>query len=120
YSDLGIAPALCQAAFWNELFMTMMQYDGSPAIYDLRRWRREQQFEQEQERSPTLDLTWPPIRPGGGRSHIVQVLGFFIGEPPVEPPALLPREPALSAPPAPASARPQPAWATPRLATGPP
>jgi hypothetical protein len=94
YADLGVAPALSQAPFWNDLFITMARYNGSPGYYDLYRWRREQHFEQEQDRRPTMDLTWPPLDVGGGRSDILQVMGFLIGEPPVEPPALLPPDPA--------------------------
>jgi hypothetical protein len=127
YADLGIAPALSLAPFWNELFLTMMHYDGSPATYDVRRWRREQYFEQEQERSPTMDLMWPPVDVGGGRRDILQVMGFFIGEPPVEPPALLPPERAPWARHAPAAVHASlrakgipPAPAKARGATGPP
>ena len=101
-ADLGIAPALCLAPFWNGLFMAMLRYDGSPGTYDVHRWRREQQFEQEQDRRPTMDLSWPPLQTGGGRGHIIQALGFFIGQDPVEPPiiataAKAPQAPALSA-----------------------
>jgi hypothetical protein len=121
YADLGIAPALSQAPFWNQLFVTMLRYNGSPGYYDLYRWRREQHFEQEQDSRPTMDLSWPPADVGGGRRDILQVMGFLIGEPPVEPPELLPPEPvpwARGAPPAAPRAQRKPT-ARP-AATGPP
>ncbi|HUB43890.1 MAG TPA: hypothetical protein VMB73_02795, partial [Acetobacteraceae bacterium] len=93
YADLGIAPALSQAPYWNDLFLAMLRYGGSPGLYDLNRWRREQHFEQQQDSNPTMDLTWPPLDVGGGRSDIIRVMGFFIGEPPVEPVLILPPEP---------------------------
>ena len=125
-TDLGIGPRLCHSKFWNDLFFVTLRYNGSPGIYDVRRWRREQQFEQEQDRFPTMDLSWPPLDVGGGRRDILQVMGFLIGEPPVEPPDLLPREdpPWIRRPsPAPAARHAQhtpPAPAAPRGATGPP
>ncbi|HUB48937.1 MAG TPA: hypothetical protein VMB73_28510, partial [Acetobacteraceae bacterium] len=111
------------------LFLAMLRYGGSPGTYDLYRWRREQHFEEEQDRNPTMDLSWPPPDVRGGRSDILQVMGFLIGEPPVEPPALLPREdppwirrkPAAAAPPAASPAKaPPPAPRKPPGSTGPP
>ena len=106
-ADLGIGPRLCQSQFWTDLFITMARYDGSPGTYDVHRWRREQHFEEEQDRHPTMDLTWPPVDFTSGRTDIIRVMGFFIGEPPVEPALILPPEPpswvrrpsAASAPP---------------------
>ena len=84
-ADLGIAPGLCLASFWNDLFSTVLHYDGSPAVYEIRRWRREQAFAEEQDCKPTLDQSWPPLDAGGGRAYVVKAVGFFIGEAPVEP-----------------------------------
>jgi len=125
YADLGIAPALSQAPYWNDLFLAMLRYGGSPGTYDLYRWRREQHFEEEQDRNPTMDLSWPPPDVRGGRSDILQVMGFLIGEPPVEPPALLPREdpPWIRRKPTPAASpakAPPPAPRKPPGSTGPP
>jgi len=123
YTDLGIAPVLCLAPFWNDLFVSMMHYGGSPAIYDIRRWRREQEFEQEQERLPTLDRSWPKPEIGPGRGDILQALGFFIGQPPVEPAIIQPQQDPPPAPPAPSVPRPQAAWVkppVPRTKTSPP
>jgi hypothetical protein len=120
YADLGIAPALSLATFWNDLFLVMLHYNGSPGEYDVRRWRREQHFQDQQERCPTLDLTWPEADVRGGRTDMLRVLGFLIGEPPVEPPLILPPEPPPWARPwstAPAAADEQ---AAPPKATGPP
>ena len=89
-ADLGIAPVLCLASFWNELFFAILHYDGSAALYEVRRWRREEQFAREQDRRPTLDLAWPPLERGGGRGDILRVTGFFIGEEPAEPAIIRP------------------------------
>jgi len=121
YADLGIAPVLCLSAFWDQLFFAMLNFDGSPATYDLRRWRREQAFDREQDRRPTLDQSWPPVEPGPARGHIPKGLGFFIGEAPAEPPPPPPTPPA-----APRAPAPQSPWVTALLrrpapaATGPP
>ena len=118
YADLGIAPALCRASFWNDLFLAMLHHGGTPGLYDVHRWRREQHFAQEQDSFPTMDLSWPPVDAGGGRRDTLQVLGFFIGDPPVEPPLILPPEPPPWAQPAPAQPEQRMRAAPP--ATGPP
>jgi len=92
YADLGIAPRLCLAPFWNELFFAILHYDGSPALYDIARWRREQRFDDEQDMKPTLDLLWPPLDVSGNRGDIVQVLGFFLGEEPAAPAIIGPQQ----------------------------
>ena len=114
--DLGIAPSLSHAPFWNDLFNAIMYHGGNPAIWDLRRWRREMEFVKAQDRSPTMDLSWPKLEAGPGRGHVIQVLGFFTGQDPVEPPLILPPQEAQNAevaPPAPPAPRPQAPWVTP-------
>ena len=57
--------------------------------------RREQAFIQEQDRKLGSTLDWLHLK----RDEIRQVLGFFIGEPPVDPFSALPRHghrPALT------------------------
>jgi hypothetical protein len=122
FADLGIGPRLCQTKFWDDLFFAMLHYDGNPAIYDLRRWRREQHFEEEQDRRPTMDLSWPPLDVGPARRDILQMLGFLIGEPPVEPPGLLPPDNLSPAQTAPAARPSSPKQTAPPVppATGPP
>ena len=93
FADLGIAPALSQAKFWNDLFFAILHNGGKPGLYDLHRWRREQHFEKAQDRLPTMDQTWPPPDGGGVRTAAIKVLGFFIGEPPVESLIIMAPEP---------------------------
>ncbi|HTW71148.1 MAG TPA: hypothetical protein VME47_14755, partial [Acetobacteraceae bacterium] len=92
-------------------------YEGNPAIQLVRRWRREQHFQEEQDRLPTMDQSWPPVDVGGGRRDIIRVMGFFIGEPPVEPPLILAPEPPPWIHPA---ANPRSAPGKPPQSTGPP
>jgi len=101
-ADLGIAPSLCLASFWNDLFSIILNYNGSPAAYDIRRWQREQYFLEEQDRRPTMDLSWPPLDIGGARRDTIQACGFFIGEQPTDPPISLQPRPQPSARPGPA------------------
>jgi hypothetical protein len=77
--DLGIAPSLCAGWFWNRLFQAMMDYRGSiPGVMrELR--RREAQFEREDWKHKHLSPAEQT------RDGVRQVLGFFIGEPPVDP-----------------------------------
>ena len=93
FADFGIAPALSQAKFWTDLFMAMLNNGGTPGYYDLHRWRREHHFEDAQDRCPTMDQTWPPLDVSGGRTDTIKALGFFIGEPPVEPLIIMAPEP---------------------------
>ena len=78
--DLGVSPALCEGAFWNRLFDAIRWYGGSLAQVVLEMKRRERVFEkQELDRNPALG--WPEQTREGMR----RVLGFFIGEKPVNP-----------------------------------
>ena len=120
FGDLGIAPALSQGKFWTDLFMAILHNGGTPGYYDLQRWRREQQFEDAQDRFPTMDQTWPPLDVTSARTDTIKVLGFFIGEPPMEPLIIMDPEPALwPSHPSPAP-NPQSDQTGPPEATGPP
>jgi hypothetical protein len=81
--DLGISPALCDGVFWNRLFDAVRLYRGSLSGLVLEVTRREQRFEKEEWRHPGLEL------PEETRTGIRRVLGFFIGEPPIDPFAIL-------------------------------
>ena len=80
--DLGVVPILCSSAFWNELF-DIMYYSTGHGIETLmaEKHRREQAFIQEQDR--TIGSSWDWINLT--RDEIRQILGFFIGEEPVDP-----------------------------------
>lgn len=118
-ADLGVAPVLCRAPFWNALYLAMTQYDGSPATYELRRWHRKQRFDAEQDRRPTLDVYWPEVT-GPARPDVLLVLGFFLGDEPVEPPLILPQPDAPRPPAVPQAAFASQAAAAVPEATGPP
>jgi len=120
FADLGIAPILSQSNFWNDLFFAMLHFGGTPGYYFLHRWRREQQFEDAQDRCPTMDQTWPPLDVSGARTDTIKALGFFIGEPPMEPLIIMaPEPPPWASHPSPAP-NPQTDQAAPPETTGPP
>jgi len=79
--DLAVVPGLCQTRFWSELFDIMQYFGGSVATLMLRKTRRREAFAQEQDRRPNSNWDWLSL----SRDAIPQVLGFFIGEPPVNP-----------------------------------
>jgi hypothetical protein len=77
--DLGISPGLCDGTFWNRLFDAIRLYRGSLASLVLEVKRREKRFEKEDWKHPRLE--WPEET----RAGIRRVLGFIIGENPVDP-----------------------------------
>jgi hypothetical protein len=77
--DLGISPSLCEGGFWNRLFDAVRLYRGNVGKLVLEVKRREQRFGREEWRHRELEL------PEESREGIRRVLGFFIGEPPVDP-----------------------------------
>ena len=82
--DLGIAPGLCDGAFWNKVEKTLRRYGGSLGrLYQVRE-RREEAFQRERDRRPdTWHIDWRDMRPPTVR----QTLGCLIGE---TPPAIVP------------------------------
>lgn len=105
--DLGISPLLCEGGFWNRLFEAISWYGGShgTVVRDMR--RREKVFDQQLWKHPNLAL------PEQSRETARRVLGFRIGEAPVDPhrPA-----PALDSP----ALEPAPGTPIVAAATGPP
>jgi hypothetical protein len=81
--DLAVVPGLCHSAFWNELFDIMNWFGGGNSVDRLMREkaRRHEAFANEQDRNPKANWDW--LRPK--RDELRQILGFFIGEPPVNP-----------------------------------
>ena len=105
--DFGISPSLCEGSFWNRVFMAIHHYRGNVSNVVLEMQRREKQFDKDHWKHPDLPL------PEQTREGIRRVLGFRIGETPVDPfrPAPAPDAPAsVAAPSAPVAA----------AATGPP
>jgi hypothetical protein len=81
-NDLAVVPGLCTAPFWNGLFEIMHYFGGGSGVTVMReKSRREQAFIQEQDKK--LDSTWDWLHLK--RDEIRERLGFFIGEPPVDP-----------------------------------
>ena len=81
--DLGVAPRLCAGGFWNDIFDALRRYRGNLVRLSGEMSRREACFERELDRQPSLG--WPE----DSREAIRRVLGFLVGEPPVDPcPAL--------------------------------
>ena len=80
--DLAVMPGLCTSAFWNELFEIMHLLRGNGVVTVMReKARREQAFIREQDSKLDSIRDWLHLKPDAVR----QVLGFFIGEPPVDP-----------------------------------
>ncbi len=79
--DLAVVPAFCIPAFWSDMFQLIHYFGGSVASMMREKARREQAFIQEQDSKPGSTLDWLHLK----RDEIRQVLGFFIGEPPVDP-----------------------------------
>jgi len=81
--DLAVVPGFCHSQFWNELFDIMNWFGGGNSVDRLMRekTRRREAFANEQDRNPKASWDW--IRPS--RDDLRQILGFFIGEPPVNP-----------------------------------
>jgi hypothetical protein len=88
--DLGISPSLCHGTFWNRLFDAIRLYRGSLASLVLEVTRREQRFDKEEWKHPGLELAEET------RDGIRRVLGFFIGENPVDPFAVVAAPMALA------------------------
>ena len=79
--DLAVVPGLCTPDFWSGLFEVMHYFGGSIETVMREKTRREQAFIQEQDKQLGSTLDWLHLK----RDEIRQVLGFFIGEPPVDP-----------------------------------
>jgi hypothetical protein len=79
--DLGVVPGFCTGAFWNHLFEIIQCLGGSLGTLMRERARRWEEFARKPESSPESNWDWRDLR----RDAIRQVLGFFIGEPPVDP-----------------------------------
>jgi hypothetical protein len=105
--DLGIAPTLCDGGFWNQVFMAIRCYRGNVGNLVLEMRRREKRLDKEHWKYPGLPL------PEETRAGVRRVLGFFIGETPIDPSGPTPEPGAATADAA-------PAVPVPPAATGPP
>src|ERR1700722_8092695 len=79
--DLAVVPMFCHSAFWNELFELMTCFGGSIDKLMREKARRREAFGKEQDRKRDSNWDWLRLK----RDDLRQVLGFFIGEPPINP-----------------------------------
>ena len=80
--DLAVVPVFCTSAFWNDLFNLMHYYGGRGVVTLMEeKHRREQAVIQEQDKKIDSTRDWLQLKPDAIR----QILGFFIGEEPVDP-----------------------------------
>ena len=81
--DLAVVPGYCYPAFWNELFDIMNYFSGIASIARLMREksRRREAFDKEQDNKRGSNWDWVRMSPDAIR----QAVGFFVGEPPVNP-----------------------------------
>jgi hypothetical protein len=112
--DFGISPSLCDGMFWNRLFDAIRLYGGSLPSLVLEVKRRERRFEKDEWKHRGLDL------PEESRDGIRRVLGFLIGEIPVDPFAVAatPEMPAAMATPGVPIASPAPEMPAAMVAPG--
>jgi hypothetical protein len=81
--DLAVVPGLCTSFFWNGLFELMHYFGSAGVVVTLMREKahRRQAFVQEQDKKLDSTWDWLQLKP----DEIREILGFFIGEPPVDP-----------------------------------
>ncbi len=92
--DLAVVPGFCTSEFWNGIFEIMHYFGGNVATLMREKTHREQTFIQEQDKKLGSTLDWLHLK----RDEMRQVLGFFIGEPPIDP-FCDPTEPLATGPP---------------------
>ena len=81
--DLGVTPSSCEGAFWNEFYLTLVDFGGKFEDYFEVKTRREAAFKKEREKRPaTGNFDWCD-RP---KEAIRKMLGYLLGEPPPQGP----------------------------------
>jgi hypothetical protein len=79
--DLAVVPGFCTAPFWNVLHEIMHHLGGSVATLMRQKSQRREAFAKQQDHNPDANWDWLNLTRDAAR----QVLGFFIGEPPINP-----------------------------------
>ncbi len=79
--DLGVVPGFCTGAFWNQIFDIIQCLGGSVATLMKEKTRRGEAFARHPDRNWECTWDWRDLR----RDAILQALGFFIGETPIDP-----------------------------------
>ncbi len=80
-SDLAVVPGFCTPSFWNVVHEIMHHLGGSVATLMRQKAQRREAFAKQQDHNPNANWDWLDLTRDAAR----QVLGFFIGEPPVNP-----------------------------------
>ena len=82
--DLGVTPSTCEGGFWNEFYLTLLEFGGKFEDFFEAKERRAVEFKKEREkRPPTGNFDWCD-RP---KEAIRKMLGYLLGEsPPRGPP----------------------------------
>src|ERR1700761_9061950 len=80
-SDLGVIPEFCLPPIWNALFEVIHHFGGSVVAVMRKKYRRYKALIEEQDHIRGSDWDWMRLHRDGFR----ELLGFFIGEPPVNP-----------------------------------
>jgi hypothetical protein len=79
--DLAVVPGFCHSEFWNALFDITTYFGSGINRLMQQKARRREAFAREQDRR--FDNNWDWLNMS--RDGLHQVLGFFIGEPPINP-----------------------------------
>ena len=79
--DLAVVPGFCHGEFWNELFELITCFGSNVSNLMQEKSRRRAAFTKEQDHNHNATWDWINM----SRDALRQVLGFFIGEPPVNP-----------------------------------
>ena len=80
-SDLAVVPGFCHSAFWNQLHEMMHFLGGSIPRFMQEKTARREAFVKQQDRIIGSNWDWVHL----SRDALRAVLGFYIGEPPVNP-----------------------------------
>ena len=81
--DFGLSAMLCDGMFWNAVCDSIVWYRGNLGSFIIELKQRERQFLKEEWKHPELDLAEE------NRAGVRRVLGFWIGEDPVDPFAVI-------------------------------
>jgi hypothetical protein len=79
--DLAIDPKFCTVPFWNDLLTIILRLGGNLTALMEHTRGNEKAFDKQEDRKRGRNWDWLTLKRDGLR----QVLGFFIGEPPVNP-----------------------------------
>ena len=79
--DLAVVPGICHSGFWSDLFEIIHCFGSSVDKIMVEKTRRRTALAEEQDHNTNANWDWVTMTSDGFR----QVLGFLVGEPPVNP-----------------------------------